>query len=248
MKLHLSVFTCAALLLGAAGQAGAYPIYNLTGTVGTAPVNVSAAFAPAPGGFTMTVNNYVTGTNLSDKSTIGQIQFTIGGGMGQPTTFTKLTGTETYFGAAGKPPPTFVTYTNSTPGTVSMAHWQFSTPSTSVVDLFDTGSGGTITHLIVSPNATFNSSVTGNHAPGFVGTTTFYFADANVPSNLNLSDITGVSFQFGTIASTPLTPGTGSDPGAPEPSSIALLGSMGGVALVGMAWRRRRTGAVNIAE
>jgi hypothetical protein len=222
-----------ALLLAGVAPVQALPIYNLNDT--TNGLAASASFQPVAGGFEMTVTNTEANT-LSDAMAISMIQFTIGGTrLGVPTAFTELAGLTTDF----KNPPVPIDVSPPT----SAQHWPFST-SGSVVSLFNVGGayGGQPNHLIVATGSTPNSSLTQTHLPSFEGPVNFFFADTMVPSDLNFSDITGVSFGFGTIPGVPLEPGT---PGGnvPEPATLTLLGASGGISLLALAWRRRKKAA-----
>ncbi len=230
------------LLFSGLGQIQAFPVYTLNDP--THGLSATASFTPVSGGFMMTVTN--TEANTPDAAhAISQIQFTIGGSrMGQPTAFTQLSGTVTDFNGN----TSSQTFTPSSPGQTTLAHWNFTNVSTSASGVFDVGPngpGGQPNYLIVASGSKPNSSLTGTHIPSFVGPVNFFFADSSVPSDLNFSDITGVSFAFGTKPEFPLTPGDpgggpGPGGGTPEPASLTLLGVSGGITLLTMAWRRRR--------
>src|SRR5262249_15276522 len=125
-------------------------------------------------------------------------------------------------------------------------HWQFSTPDSSTVNLFDvSGPGGQPDHLIVATGSNPNSSLTNTHIPSFIGEVDFFLAASNVPTDLKLSDISGLKFAFGTGPETPLSGGTGTyvppqdQAAVPEPTPL-VLGSIGALFGLGLRWRRCR--------
>jgi hypothetical protein len=223
-----------ALLLGLVGQARADVMYTLSGS----GVGAQATITSVPGGIEIAVVSTVLANDASQA--ISQIQISIGGGLSLPTAFTRLVGTETDF--ANPTNPVDVTPPAGNPSTA--LHWMFSTPDSSTVNLFDVnGPGGQPDHMIVATGSNPNSSLTNTHIPSFIGEVDFFLAASSVPANLTLSDITGVSFAFGTGPETPLTPGTPGNPRqlspAPEPNSL-VLGSLGAVVGFVAGWRRRK--------
>jgi hypothetical protein len=220
-----------ALLLGLVGQARADLMYDFSGS----GVGAEATIKSVTGGIEIQVVSTVLAGDAAQA--ISQIQLTVGGGQSLPTAFTRLVGTETDF--VNPTNPVDVTPPAGNPSTA--LHWMFSTPDSSTVNLFDVnGPGGQPNHMIVAIGSTPNSSLTNDHIPSFIEEVDFYLAAANEPAILTLSDITGVSFAFGTGPETPLTPGTPHQLSpTPEPNSL-VLGSLGAVVGFVAVWRRRK--------
>jgi hypothetical protein len=216
------------LLLGGVKPARADFMWTLTGSSVSGTVN----FVKVTGGFEIKVIN--TESNTADASqAISQIQLTLGGGLGVPTSFTEIKGTATDF----TNPTTSV---DDTPASGVADHWKFST-SGSTVSIFDVnGPVGQPDHLIVAAGSTPNSSLTNTHLPSFIGETDFFFADATVPSAFTTSDVTGVKLAFGTQPETPLTGLTAPSSTVPEPATFYLLGGIA-IAIVSRLRKRNAT-------
>ena len=101
------------------------------------------------------------------------------------------------------------------------------------------------THLIVSSSTTHpNPSLINNHQPSFYGSATFLITASGFDSNtvLTTSNITGVTFGYGTSFEehAEVGSGSGSSPSAvPAPPSVVLFG-FGGLVLFGLMARSRR--------
>jgi hypothetical protein len=224
-----------ALLLGLVGQARADVVYTYSSSVGGG-VGAQATITSVPGGIEISVVSTVLASDASQA--ISQIQLDIAGtGLALPTGFTRLVGTETDFAN----PTTHVDVTPPAGNPSAALHWQFSTPDSTTVNLFDVnGPGGQPNHLIVAPGSNPDSSLTNTHIPSFIGEVDFYLAASNVPTDLKLTDIPGLYFAFGTGPETPLTGGQGTylpNTPVPEPGPM-VLGSLAGLAGVSLRWLR----------
>lgn len=202
-------------------------------------------FQAVSGGINVIVTNTETLTGTLDIShAISQVQFTVGGGLGLPSSFDSLTAAKiTYSGTVGTVGPT-TTY--SPPSMDPNLHWEFSTPAANSVGLATVAGGplglpalgGGPHELIVQPNSAGNPSLSADsHNPSFNGTATFFLADSTVPPNLTAANITGVSVAFGTGPETTLET-TVIASVVPEPSTLAIAG-LGGLGFVGYGLRRR---------
>jgi hypothetical protein len=209
-------------------------------------LSAQATFTPGNGTITVTLQNLQSGIH-ADGQQISQFYFTLGGSLSAPTALTNVAGNEVSIAKNGTVAsgPTFVTGSNF--------HWAFAVSGTGVsLDTLN-GVGGKPNHLIIGPangdgNYSSNASVF-QHNPSFAGSATFTLSVPGVTSNsvLDSTNILNVVFGFGTSGNDHFAGqfvGGGPDghpgpAGAPEPSSLVLLG-LGAAGMAGWGWRRRR--------
>jgi hypothetical protein len=232
------------MVVGGAGYSRADVTYSLTESgSGNA---ASVTFSNVAGGIEISVTN--TEANTGDIANgISQLQFTFNPDtVGQASSIMELSGSK-------------ISYSGKGAGTVTGPfdyapisndpdlHWSLDQTNSHTASLVNvsggglTGPGGKPVELIVALNSVATADSPASHSPSFNGTANFFLADSLVPANLTASDITGVSFSFGTKPETVLAPGTFVpvlDPQpVPEPSSLITGGT---AALIGLAIARRR--------
>jgi len=239
------------LLTGIATPASADLMYTLsTDSKGN---SATADFKFVTGGIEVSVTNTEgTGATFGSANAISQIQITINSAMiGLATAFTRLSGDQiSYSGSGAGTDLGFKDFTP--PSTDPNLHWAFSTSGSNVINLLDVGAGAQPIELIAPLNGTAKNNGVGNFNPYFNGTANFYLAVPNLPSMLDNTVITGVSFSFGTAPEDSLATGTGSGFSTPavvpEPASIAMIVMGGGIAAgYGLVRRNRARKAVAIS-
>jgi hypothetical protein len=266
MKTRILRCTTLFVLLGSVGLARGDVVYTLnadskgnsaTALFSTVTLNGNTYIEVTVTNTENTNNN--SHTNTGDvASAIGQVQFTIGGtGLSLPTSFDQLSGSKITYSAQNTPGVVTGPFTYNPPSSDPNLRWGFSTSGTNTVNLVDidggglTGPGGSpVDELIVAANAIPTSNSPISHSPLFNGSASFFLKVASAPTDLQLSNILGVKFSFGTgpedLLATGATgqhvpPGgnSGQDVVAPEPSTLATA-ALGAVFALGYRWRVRR--------
>jgi hypothetical protein len=190
----------------------------------------------------MTVTNTEPFTNDAGNAISG-VSFTLGG-SDKIGSFLQLSGNTNDLTSPGSGSG-FQSITLAASNAGLAGHWQFTSSGGSTSAILNALSGTQPNHLIVSYSDTAsspNGSLDGNHQPSFVGSASFLFSSSVVPSSLTNSDITGVTFQFGTTPENPNAPGTyvpNQFQQVPEPSGIVALLGLSGMGLVGLVRRAR---------
>jgi hypothetical protein len=97
------------------------------------------------------------------------------------------------------------------------------------------------TYGIVGSGYVAGTKIDGDATGGIVVQDFATFTFTGVSSTLDTSQITNVSFQYGTALTEPNIPGTPVEPGptTPEPASVVLM-AMGGMGLAAFGYRRRK--------
>ncbi len=210
----------------------------------------TALFSRASNGdLEITVTNTKANTN-DIANGICQVQFTINTStVGAPTAFTELMASKIVTVKNG---PGTVTgpFDYTPPATDPNLHWSFvpSHPDARTFNLVNvsggglTGPGGQPVELIIAANSQPSSNSPQAHNPSFNGSATFFLADSLVPADLKVTDITGVSFSFGTEPETllacagpgvyvpPVNPNVGA---VPEPATgVMALSALAALAFV----------------
>src|SRR5579872_5094889 len=230
-KLRMLVSAVAVLLgsmIVATGPVNADLVYSFSQGADSA----TADFKFVAGGIEMIVTN--TESNTGDSANaISQVQVTFANGMTVPVALSELSGQLIEFtshsnsGDAG----TLKNFLDSKPYTYSSSdvfhngHWEASNPTTHSL-LLDALPNGPNKQMIAAANSLATAGSMVSQSPFFNGSANFFWADSHLPSKLDTTNITGVTFSFGTgvdVFGTGTGTGTSVPPGfdtVPVPGSL----------------------------
>jgi hypothetical protein len=230
---------------------------TVPGSDSDGPLAVTVVFTPLAGGIEITVTNTESSSSvnpLAKGQAVSALYFSVSGGLNTPTAFYLLTGNKVNSaGSSGFGPnhpfpgSAIVTPVSDSPPAATpheIDHWGFA-PTGSLVALATAGSsvkGATGNpHDMILP--AFGQSGPGHSLsdshfdPYLLGATHFFLTDPGVTSVTNLtgSNFINVGVGFGTGPDKILT----ALDAVPEPSTL-VLGLMGVLGVVAIAWHHRR--------